>query len=68
MLSDTLAVLLVSPSKSSYAKYPLLPDLFVPAVAEETDRYHDVPLKGQFLLNPCLCNSLAETILAMSVF
>ena len=62
MLSDTLAVLLVSPSKSSYAKYPsLLPDLFVPAVAEETDRYHDASLKDQFLLNPFKISHEART-------
>ena len=32
--------------------YPVLPDLIVSAVAEESDRYDNVSLKGQFLLNP----------------
>lgn len=40
---------------------PLLPELFIPAVAEDTDRYHDVPLKGQFLLSPFKISPEART-------
>lgn len=61
MPSDTLAVLLVSPSKSSFAKYSLLPELLILAVAEETDRYHEASLKGQFLLNPFKISYEART-------